>query len=82
MVQDNLSFDPRRDKQAVEQFGFVNLSEALKTGIIPDTVEAGENAYNGIDNPESILGRPRDVFDSIHMQNAINSYQPEKVEND
>lgn len=73
-------FDPVRDKKAVEPFGFVDLKSALVSGVIPSQIEEVDANYNQIDDPASILGKPNDVFDAMHMQSAINGYKPDEHE--
>lgn len=69
-------FNPRRDKQAVEQFGFVDVRKVLETNAIPAEASEGSEVYNGIDDPSSILGKPHDVFEAMAMKQAINEYTP------
>lgn len=64
-------FDPVRDIAPVEQFGFVDLKSALANSVVPSVMEGAESDYNGADDPEEVLGTPRDVFEAIDMQNAL-----------
>ena len=71
MVVTDCSFDPVRDVAPVEQFGFIDLKTALDSSIVPSQMPDSEQDYNGIDNPEEIVGHPRDIFEAIDAQKAI-----------
>lgn len=77
MVIEKCAFDPVRDIKAVEPFGFIDLKEAFATGVVPTVAPESDTAYNGIDNPDSILGKPLDIFDAMNMERAISGYKPE-----
>lgn len=65
------TFDPVRDIQAVEQFGFIDIVQANKTSSVPASIEVEESRYNGIEDPAAIAGRPRDVFEHAQGSKAI-----------
>lgn len=69
--------DPTHDLREVDPFGFVDLSTALVTGNLPSNVTGNMSSYNGIENPESILGSPSDVFESMRMLDTINQSSAE-----
>lgn len=71
MVVTDCSFDPVRDIAPVEQFGFIDLKSALDSSIVPSQMPESEQDYNGIENPEEILGHPRDIFEAIDAQKVI-----------
>lgn len=73
---DNLAYDPIRDLKPVEPFGFIDLKDALANSAVPSQLPDSEADYNGIEKPESILGKPADVFDAMAMQRGINEYVP------
>lgn len=70
-------YDPTCDLREVDPFGFVDLSTALVTGNLPSNVTGNMSSYNGIENPESILGSPSDVFESMRMLDTINQSSAE-----
>lgn len=76
MLFTELAFDPVFDLKAVEPFGFIDLKEALANSAVPSQLPDSDAEYNGIENPESILGKPRDVFDAMAMERSINDYVP------
>lgn len=82
MKQSITSWDPRRNKKAVDQFGFVDVVKIINTNSLPATETDGADVYNGIDDPGSILGKPSDVFEAMSMQAAINDYKPESKESE
>lgn len=65
-------FDPSKDFVKVESGLVVSLSEALKTGVVKDSGVSLDT--NGIDDPESVLGRVKDRFDAIEASRAIRKY--------
>ena len=65
MLVEKCKFNPERDLKEVEPFGFVDLKNAFVERCVPSQVGESESDYNGIDNPESILGKPSDVFDAL-----------------
>lgn len=82
MKQSITSWNPRRNKKAVDQFGFVDVVKIINTNSLPATEADGADVYNGIDDPGSILGKPSDVFEAMSMQAAINDYKPESKESE
>lgn len=68
-------FNPIVDKSAVSQTGYIDLKSAFVNSAIPSKLPDAESDYNGIDEPASILGKPRDVFEAMDMQSHINSFK-------
>lgn len=71
MVVFDCYFDPVRDIAPVDQHGFTDLKSALANSCVPSVMPDTEVDYNGIDNPDSILGTPRDIFEAIDAQKAV-----------
>lgn len=55
----------------VSQFGWLDLVEANKTGVIQGDLESVEAKMNGIDDPASIMGKPSDVFEAYRMHDYL-----------
>lgn len=81
MIVKECKFDESRDLKAVEPFGFVDLKESFVNNCVPSQVGESDSDYNGIDNPESILGRPSDVFDALRMAQDIDKRISDNAEN-
>lgn len=64
----------------VSQFGYVDLVKANQTGTLEGTIEGLEQSCNGIDEPSSIFGRPKDIFQAYRMQEFISSRGANKGE--
>ena len=64
-------YNPLTDISDVDQFGFIDLQECLANGEVPATIADSEDQYNGIDDPNEILGKPSDVFDAYRMGDYI-----------
>ena len=79
MRQENLKYDPVRDVAPVQPYGFIDLRKALETKRIPADASAVPAAFNGIEDPAAVLGRPSDAFDSLAMQETIRNYKPANV---
>ena len=66
-------YDPSKDLHAVEQYGFVDLTEVFQTGTVTGDLNASLENYNDIEDPASILGKPRDVFEAYAMNDYVKS---------
>lgn len=77
MFYKSKGFNPKRDKKAVDQFGFVDIVKIMSTNSLPAVQSEGSDVYNGIDDPSSILGKPTDVFDMMRMESSIKDYKPD-----
>lgn len=73
MLVTECKFDAERDMQAVEPFGFVDLKDALVNNCVPSQIADTDSDYNGIEDPESIIGTPSDVFDALRMQSEVDA---------
>lgn len=80
MVVYECNFDPVRDLTPVDQHGFTDLKSALANNCVPSVMPETDVDYNGIDNPDSILGTPRDIFEAIDAQKAVESVAVESDE--
>lgn len=74
------NYNPECDIQAVEPFGFIDLKEAYVTHTVPTVIDEEAVAYNEIDDPSAILGKPSDVFEAYRMQEAIINAIPKEDE--
>lgn len=70
MIVLDCRYDPVRDIAPVEQFGFIELRSALAESIVPSQMPDSETDYNGIDEPDKVLGKPHDIFEAIDAQKA------------
>jgi len=82
MVIYECRFDPRRDLAPVEQFGFVDLRSALANSVVPSVMPESDTDYNGAEDPDSVLGTPKDIFEAIDMQRAAEAAAAEAGSND
>lgn len=71
MIVEECKFDPVRDLSPVEQFGFIDLKTALENSVVPSQMPGADEDYNGIDDPSKVLGIPRDVFEAMDAQSAL-----------
>lgn len=73
MIVGNCDYNEVCDIKDVDQFGFIDLVECLENGVVPSTVADSEANYNDIEDPASILGKPRDVFEAYAMNDYVKS---------
>ena len=71
MIVTDCKYDPVRDLAPVDQFGFIELKSALADSVVPSQMPGAEADYNGIDDPNQVLGKPRDIFEAIDTQKAL-----------
>lgn len=74
MVQD-CKFDLIRDVQKVDPTGWIDIPKAYASGSIPPGISADELQYNGIEDPNSIAGMPKDAFEAAQAAKAISGYK-------
>ena len=57
----------------VDQFGFVNIYDALATGNISGAITAGETQFDSSENfsPKAIIGKATDFFEACEMSDTI-----------
>ena len=75
MVQKCL-YDPAKDIQPVDQFGFVDIVKANANNAIEEPLQIIESRYNDIDDPRKIGLRPCDVFEEMQANKVILHYKP------
>lgn len=73
-------FNEIRDVHEVDQFGFIDLAECLSQGVVSSSISNTEDAYNDIDSPDNIMGKPSDVFEAYKMQDFIKTNGKKKEE--
>lgn len=64
-------YDPDVDIRPVDTVGFINLRDAYVNHNVPTVVATDPEQYNGIDDPESIAGTPKDIFEAYRMYAAL-----------
>lgn len=69
-------FDSRRDIAKVDQFGYVDLPKVLVNNTLPANMSNNDLKYSDIDNPQSVMNRPKDVFEVAHLERSIRDYKP------
>lgn len=61
-------FDEERDIQRTREGLNIDLSTALREGVVQDS--GTEPEYNNLDDPSKIRGRVNNVFDAISERNS------------
>lgn len=70
MFVTDVHYDPVRDLTPVDQFGFIDLKSALDSSIVPSQMPDSDIDYNGMEDPNQVLGKPHDIFEAIDTQKA------------
>lgn len=81
IVDEVVWYDPKKDLHAVEQYGFVDLSEVFQTGTISGDLNVSLENYNEIEDPDSILDKADDIFSLYRQVDQIKSFVPKDAEN-
>ena len=68
-------YDWRRDVAEVNQTSGIDLAQSYKNMTLDGEVEMDANRFNGIEDPDSILGKPSDIFDAAHMKETIAGFK-------
>lgn len=76
----SFGFDPVKDLHPVDPYGFIDLRSAYENHNVPTQVADEVANYNGIEDPESLLGTAKDVFEAYRMRDAIQKYESQKAE--
>lgn len=71
MLYTDVSYDKVKDLSPVDPYGFIDLADAYDKGTVPSSIADNVLNYNQIEDPESIYGTPRDVFESYRMRDRI-----------
>lgn len=77
VVVEQLVYNPVKDIQKVEPFGFVDIVKANQTSSVPAGLQVDETRFNCIEDPRSISTRPRDEFEAMQANKVIVAYKPE-----
>lgn len=64
-------FNKGCDYQAAASGLALDLGSAMKNGSVPASLGSSEFSFNGIANPDNVLGRPKDIFDSMRMEKEV-----------
>ena len=63
----DVKFDPIRDLSEPSQTGFVDLVDLVSHGVIPEGLNVTEEAFNNIEDPKAIYGRPQEQFHAMSL---------------
>lgn len=75
----NVEYDPEVDIKEVDQFGYIDLRQAITDGFVPASAQVEADGYNDIEDLGSIVGKPSDVFEamnygvSVQNQSSVNN---------
>lgn len=64
-------YNPMADRHPVDQFGYVDIESAYRSGIVPAEAENEEIKYNNQTDPTKIGTVPRDKFDAYEYTRSV-----------
>lgn len=64
-------YDKTADLREVDQFGAIDLRAAFISRSIPENVQLTAESFNEVEDAQSLLGRPSDVFDAIRKAEYV-----------
>lgn len=74
MLVEKLKFDASRDNREVDQFGYVDINDAIASGKLPLSVPASSQQFDAPAGtplaPSQIGGVPADIFDAYEMRDS------------
>lgn len=68
-------YNPKKDCAEVSQNSGVDLAAAYDNMTLDGAVEMDATRFNKIDDPDSILGKPADIFEAAHLKESISHYE-------
>lgn len=74
-------YDPKRDLQAVNPYGYMDLTQANVSSSVPSSLDSVDLQFNGIEDPNSILPRSKDAFEAAHLAKSVLAYKPKENNN-
>lgn len=66
----DLRYNPNRDLMEVVPFGYIDINECYRTGVVPSGANK-EVEFNDVTNTECLMSRASDVFESIRQVNYV-----------
>lgn len=65
---ENPLFNSEIDDAEVDQFGFVDMREAIANNVIVGNADINQQSFNNIEDPSTIIGKPRDIFQAMAVE--------------
>lgn len=64
-------YNPKVDREAVDQVGFIDLRKSYESGSIPGNATFLDERCNGIADPDDIMDRPKDNFERMRQRDYV-----------
>lgn len=71
-----MEYDKRRDRFEVSQSGFLDLNSAFEHNAVPADISGDDANYNGVEDPNKVIGKPKDNFELMHYNKSVHDYKP------
>lgn len=65
-------YNPECDIMQVEPAAAIDIKEVYNSGIVPVAAPSFVDHYNDCQDPDAIVGRPRNDFDADRMVHSVN----------
>ena len=75
MRYNGYKFNPKVDNHEVSQNSGVDLAAAYDNMTLDGSIEVDAARFNKIEDPDSILGKPGDIFEAAHIKETISHYE-------
>lgn len=59
------------DISEVDQFGIIDLRAAFVNHVVPENVALSDESFNNVEDAQTLIGRPTDVFDAIRKAEYV-----------
>lgn len=69
----NCKYDEKRDVQAVDQVGYIDVGEAIRNGYVPASIDTTEDSYDNIETPDGLMRNADDVFALYRQADYVKS---------
>lgn len=66
-------YNPVTDIAPVDQYGFIDLRDAFVNHCIPGDLSVVTEDFNGVEDPDSLIGSPHDVFEAFRKAQYVKS---------
>ena len=76
-VRVDCGYNPLRDISPVAPDDSIDLHAAFESGFVPNESAVSESDFQNIDDPKSIIGRPANEFEAIHMVQSLKAAHDE-----
>lgn len=71
-----VGYDKLKDRFEVSRTGFLDLGKAFANNAVPADISGDDANYNGVEDPNKVIGKPKDSFELMHYNKSVHDYKP------